>query len=119
MKRLLVGIAVFIVLYSSYYDLTTGTLPGTPNKSNVEAEAPEPVTDSEDRDTPYPSLAIPSQEVIVEPGYTVLSIVEHLHEGPIAPSIQEIIYDFKELNPGINPDEIQVGETYLFPIYQP
>ena len=56
------------------------------------------------------------QEVIVEPGYTVLSIVEHLHTGPISASIQEVIFDFQELNPGVSAEKIQIGQTYLFPL---
>ena len=58
------------------------------------------------------------QEVVIEPGQTVLSIVEHLHDGPYPATIQDVIYDFKELNNGIEPEDIQIGKSYLFPIYR-
>ncbi|UOE95708.1 hypothetical protein [Alkalihalobacillus sp. LMS39] len=106
MKKLFYSLVIVLILYASYYDLSTGTLP--------EASA----TPSEQANPSQSPTTIPAQEVVVDSGYTVLSIVEHLHEGPIRASIQEIIYDFKQLNDGIEPEDIQVGQTYLFPLYQ-
>ncbi len=60
---------------------------------------------------------IPSELIIVEPGYTVLSIVEELNIGPINASIQQIIFDFEALNPKTNASNIHIGKAYLFPIY--
>lgn len=104
-------IILFIICYSIYYDLSTGTLP----------KADKPTT-SETSSENYPNIVVeeelfPAQEVVVQNGYTVLSIVEHLHDGPVPASIQQIVYDFQELNPGVAADNIKVGKTYLFPLY--
>lgn len=109
MKRLFFLLVFFIILYSTYYDLTSGTLP--------KAASPE-TTDSVEVENDRQLTNMPFQEVIVDNGYTVLSIVEHLHDGPVPASIQQIIYDFKELNPNIEPEAIQVGKSYLFPLYK-
>ncbi|WP_247747496.1 hypothetical protein [Alkalihalobacillus sp. BA299] len=102
---------VIIACYSLYYDLTTGTLPKVNDSSTTKAPQENQVNIAIEEE------ALPAQEVVVENGYTVLSIVEHLHEGPVPASIQQIIYDFQELNPGVTADKIQVGKTYLFPLY--
>ena len=119
MKRIGLLLIILVILYSTYYDLTIGTLPnGLKNtvQANTEKETTLPLEQQiEEPESPNNNEAF--QEVVVEPGYTVLSIVEHLHEGPIPASIQEIIYDFEELNPGIKADSLQIGETYLFPLY--
>ncbi|KMK75984.1 hypothetical protein AB990_12105 [Alkalihalobacillus pseudalcaliphilus] len=119
MKKLLFIILTFITLTSIYYDLSVGTLPA---KSNSSVEAAEKSELAHNANEPKKEHESPStlsyQEVIVEPGYTVLSIVEHLHTGPISASIQEVIFDFQELNPGVSAEKIQIGQTYLFPLYQ-
>ncbi|MCM2677820.1 hypothetical protein [Alkalicoccobacillus plakortidis] len=119
MKRLFICIALFIVLAGVVADLRTGSLPDQSVKNStrpvqtssgqkaIETEVVEETTTEET-----------SQEVIVEPGHTVLSVIEHLHQGPVPVSIQQIIDDFKELNGSLEPDEIQIGKTYLFPIYE-
>lgn len=119
MKRIGTIVIILIILYSTYYDLTIGTLP---NHLTQAANQPtnEQATTSlpEDGASTLPTEQLePYQEVIVEPGHTVLTIVEHLHEGPIPASIQEIVYDFKQLNNGLEPEDMQIGETYLFPLY--
>ncbi|WP_368504768.1 hypothetical protein AB3N04_03655 [Alkalihalophilus sp. As8PL] len=122
MKRIGLGLLVLIILYSVYYDLTIGTLP-----NGLESTSTQPVEEVTHTDTFMTSdieettseITEPYVEVMVEPGYTVLSIVEHLHEGivPFPASIQEVIFDFKELNQGLEPEMIQIGETYKFPYY--
>lgn len=116
MKRIGTIVIILIILYSTYYDLTIGTLP---NGRTQAAEQPV----SEQSKVPLSENADntdlePYQEIIVEPGHTVLSIVEHLHEGPIPATIQEIVYDFKQLNGGIEPEDMQIGKAYLFPLYR-
>ncbi|WP_096201275.1 hypothetical protein [Bacillus sp. FJAT-45350] len=112
MKRLLVILIIFIIAYATYYDLSAGTLP----KAVEENKQASDETPNENHDI---QQTIPSEDVIVEPGYTVLSIVEHLHQGSVPVTIQQVIDDFKMLNPEIqNPDEIQIGKTYMFPLYE-
>ncbi len=120
LKRIGLFLIVLIILYSTYYDLTIGTLPnGLTKQAQAINEETEVKNQKLDNNIDPNTLVHndPYQEVVVEPGYTVLSIVEHLHQGPISPSIQEIMYDFEQLNPGTKADSLQIGKTYLFPIY--
>ncbi|MFA9455811.1 hypothetical protein ACERJO_03485 [Halalkalibacter sp. AB-rgal2] len=119
MKRLLAFILIFIFLYSTYYDLTIGTLPnGLSQKDQQRDFSSESETEANEVHTTevITSNNEPYEVIQVEHGQTVLSVVEHLHTGPIPATIQEIIFDFKQLN-GIEPEEMQVGHEYLFPIY--
>lgn len=101
MKRIIViSTLILLVGLGIYFDLSVGTLPKQ-TKSEQNAE----------------TVTIPYQEVTVQAGYTVLSIVEHLHKQQVPATIEQIIYDFEQLNPNVHPDDIQIGETYLFPIY--
>ncbi|GAE33436.1 hypothetical protein [Halalkalibacter akibai] len=116
MKRIGTIFIILVILYSVYYDLTIGTLPNGLTEvevTTIEETETEIVTEEINASVPFD----PFQEVTVEPGHTVLSIVEHLHEGPIPASIQEIVFDFQELNGGTKPEEIQIGKAYLFPVY--
>jgi hypothetical protein len=117
MKRIGTIFIILVILYSVYYDLTIGTLPNGLKEVEVTTIEEPGNTDHLIEETETPVTFDPFQEVTVEPGHTVLSIVEHLHEGPISASIQEIVFDFQELNNGIKPEEIQIGKTYLFPVY--
>lgn len=103
MKTFALIFVSFLIMYGVYYDLTTGTLPSATASTSSQLEQGE--------------VQKRSQGVVVERGHTVLSIVEQLHAGPVPASIQEIIYDFKQLNNGINPEDIQHGKTYQFPLY--
>lgn len=100
MKRFFFLIIILLLGAGIYFDLSIGTLPEaetTPQKNET--------------------AKIPYEEVTVQAGYTVLSIVEHLHGKELPVPIEQVIRDFQELNPNIHPEEIQVGKTYLFPIY--
>ena len=116
MKRIGTLFIILVILYSTYYDLTIGTLPN--GLSEVSETSTELVNNPDLIEETTTNVDLdPFQEVMVEPGHTVLSIVEHLHEGTIKATIQEIVFDFQELNGGIKPEEIQIGKTYLFPVY--
>lgn len=97
-------LACFIGL-AIYYDLTVGTLPGI-----------QAVDEPTDRATSAPSRIY--VEIEVHPGDTVLSIIERHGGIPDHLSIEEVIYDFSELNGGQDPLSIQPGEIYKFPIYR-
>lgn len=100
-KIVLIGMLILLVGLGIYFDLSTGTLPGQQVKSTKREE----------------TVDLPYEEVTVQAGYTVLSIVEHLHKQQLPTSIEQIIDDFKTLNPNIHPDDIQIGKTYRFPLY--
>jgi hypothetical protein len=108
MKKLFIPIILLISLYSVYYDLNVGTLPTKTLAAN------QSIT-SDDSNF---SIEIPSEVIVVEPGYTVLSIVEELHNEPVNATIQQIVVDFETLNPGTSANNIQIGKAYLFPVYR-
>lgn len=116
MKRIFTIFISFVFIYSIYYDLTTGTLPTKTIEAQVENDVAV-TTEEQKEDEVEVTNDKRYVEVLVEPGYTVLSVVEHLHEGPIPASIQEIVYDFKQLN-NIEPEQMKIGHTYRFPYYQ-
>ncbi|WP_240376641.1 hypothetical protein [Bacillus piscicola] len=106
MKKLLLFLLFILIAVSAYYDVTTGTLMTT-SLENETGSAPPPSFDGVQR-----------VEVTVEPGQTVLTIVEKLHNGPVPASINQITQDFKKLNNGLLPENIQVDKPYVFPIYE-
>lgn len=106
MKNIFFTLLLIITIYSIYYDLNVGTLP---KNTVVTSHSVDPMAEGLN--------VIPSESIVAEPGYTVLSIVEEINIGPINASIQQIIHDFETLNPETNASTIQTGKSYLFPIY--
>jgi hypothetical protein len=104
MKRLFIAIFTLLLLYSIYYDLTSGSLP-TKETKNVAV----PVTNMSNNDDFF--------EATVKPGDTVLSIMEKHLKEPLPVSITKLITDFQALNKGKQPEEIQIGKRYKFPNY--
>ncbi|HLR80656.1 MAG TPA: hypothetical protein VK119_08790 [Bacillota bacterium] len=56
-------------------------------------------------------------KVKVQPGDTVLSIVEEVNGQIQESSIEKVMTDFKALNPTTNPYQLQTGNFYYFPLY--
>ncbi|MBM7838129.1 hypothetical protein JOC54_001360 [Alkalihalobacillus xiaoxiensis] len=110
MKRIVYPILLLIVILGIRHDLTGGTL--------IEDDVPPPSSLQPDLVTDTSAVDEPHQEVIIEPGQTVLSIVERLHSGQVNVSIDQILMDFKRLNNDVNPNALQIGKSYLFPLYQ-
>lgn len=107
LKRFVAFVAAIIVLYSVYYDLKIGTIPAITHASEVK--------------TPHEKTAKPSEPYqlkVVQPGDTVLTVVEQLENGQLSVSIEKVINDFQKLNNGIKPEEIQIGQEYKFPVYK-
>lgn len=109
MKRILLFISFCFILFIIYFDLTTGTLPTSQLTST-------PVQPSLPVDKPVdPSMAY--KEILIEPGDTLLSIMENDKEASNQP-IEDIISDFQSLNEGLQPENMQIGKTYKIPIYK-
>lgn len=107
MKRILLPLFGLLILYVVYIDLTEGTLPGIAiNQAEVTTKA---VTNQD------PEIA--AFEAEVEPGETLISIVENHLDKPLPVSIDELIKDFEALNPGQSPEKIKIGSSYQFPDY--
>lgn len=109
MKKLFGFILAVLIIYVIYFDLTVGTLPSSLTQQ-VDAKI---VTENKQP----PKTALPSFDAKVEPGETVISIVEHQLDKPLPVAITDLIGDFRKLNPGETPEKIQIGTTYHFPDY--
>jgi hypothetical protein len=107
MKKIFGFLLAILILYVIYIDLTVGTLPASLTQQ-VDAKIETEIKQKVD---------IPSFEAKVEPGETVISIVEHQINKSLPVSINELIEDFRKLNPGETPEKIQIGSTYHFPDY--
>ncbi|WP_066257647.1 hypothetical protein [Neobacillus drentensis] len=108
MKKLFGFLLAVLIIYVIYIDLTVGTLPSSLTQQ-VDAKI--------ETQTTQPKTGIPAFEAKVEPGETVISIVEHQLNKSLPVSIQDLIEDFRKLNPGESPEKIQIGSTYHFPDY--
>ncbi len=111
MKRFLALIAAAVILYSIYYDISTGTLP---TASEPSSESHERVSETKTE----PKSSLPFYEKKVTTGDTVLSIIEEQLDDSIPIPISKVVSDFKKLNSGTLPNEIQPGKTYKFPNYR-
>ncbi|WP_342432329.1 hypothetical protein [Neobacillus sp. FSL H8-0543] len=107
MKRFLMVLLGLLTIYVIYIDLTNGTLPNSyTQKSEIVVAT-----------TASTKTSLPAFEKEVQPGETVISIIEHQLDKPLPISIDELIQDFRKLNPGQAPEKIQIGSTYQFPDY--
>lgn len=129
MKKLLLTLLFMFVTYVIYYDLSAGVL-STPtsivllqgkeeskhkNKPSLQEEKKENKNDATLKTGKEEQLDF--KEVKVASGQTVLSIAEQLQGGPLPVSISQLIEDFQILNPKIEPEMIQIGRVYKFPVY--
>ncbi|WP_077327009.1 hypothetical protein [Virgibacillus siamensis] len=102
-----IGLYTLALLFTAslYKDLTVGT----PIHSDTLKQA-EVVSDD--------VINSMAAHVRVMKGETVLSIVEDLNEESIQEiNINQILNDFKKLNPETKPLEIKAGSYYYFPLY--
>lgn len=103
MKKIIGILFIFLIIYAIYFDLTIGTLPQSTSQK-VEAKVETEAT-------------IPYFEAKVEPGETLISIIEHQTNKSLSVSIDDLVHDFEALNPGNSPDKIMIGKVYRFPDY--
>ncbi|MFA1820428.1 hypothetical protein ACDX78_09640 [Virgibacillus oceani] len=102
MKKIIIYILVFLFLFSVYKDLNGGSLQNNLNEQEI-----TPVTD-------YKAVYLKVQH-----GDTILSIVESINEGNMNKmDIDQIMEDFKLLNPNVQPEEVKVAHFYYFPSYE-
>ncbi|WP_062355823.1 hypothetical protein [Bacillus kwashiorkori] len=100
MKRVLGLLFCGLCIYAFFYDITKGTVP------NVEIESKTTFTSQ-----------IPYEEVQIQPGDTLLSIIDRKYGFPENHTIEKIIADFTKLNNGLMPEHMQPGKIYKIPIY--
>lgn len=109
LKKIAVLFFAALISYCIYYDLHAGTIPTNAKETAGKTVAVQPQTTHRQYVTQYVTAKVHS-------GDTVLTIVKQISGGP-APSIEKAIRDFSKLNDGIAPEDIQIGQTYRFPIY--
>ena len=129
MKKLLFTLLFLFVTYVIYYDLSAGVLSKPTsivllqNKENKQSENTTKAIKEEKSEQVQKDVKTGKeeelfyQEVKVAAGQTVLSIVEQIQGGPLPVSISQLITDFQILNPKTEPEMIQIGKVYKFPVY--
>lgn len=114
MKKIFFFLLFISVCVTSYYDITKGTLHNQAKNPKKVSALPasgkvKPPTESGKKK--------PVKQVKVAPGDTVLSIVEKLNPNTHI-AITKVLQDFEKLNPKTDPNHIQIGKVYQFPIYK-
>ncbi|MBM7693315.1 hypothetical protein JOC77_002755 [Peribacillus deserti] len=111
MRRLLYLLSFCFLCFIVYYDLTSGTLPVKSTMAAIALDKkPDPSAPAKN------SSDIRHTEIVIKPGDTILSIIEQ-QEGKINEPIEKIISDFRALNKGKAPEDIQIGKKYKIPVY--
>lgn len=111
MKKIGFLMVVIFLIYIIQYDIRHGTL--------IPAKAVPVSTQTTESSSPGKAkTTAPYIKVKVKAGDTVLSIVEQLTSKAIPVPIDKVITDFKALNKGLSPENIQIGKEYKFPVYK-
>ncbi|AJI24069.1 hypothetical protein H8R29_23930 [Priestia megaterium] len=110
MKKLCALAAFAFIGYICHYDIKYGTIPTATEAVQVSKAQPA--------ETKAASSSSTYTKIKIKPGDTVLSIIEELTKKSIPVSMNQMITDFKKLNNGTAPEDIQIGKTYKFPIYK-
>ncbi|HAQ06279.1 MAG TPA: hypothetical protein DCR24_01605 [Bacillus bacterium] len=106
MKKLAGFLVLLLLTYAVYNDLSAGTLPAA-SKEKADSIEKE---DSDIKEIPY-------FEHEVQPGDTVLSVLDSNSNTPLKVPVSKAVEDFRILNDGIEPPKIKFGKTYKFPDY--
>lgn len=109
MKKLIGFLFIVVVVFSIYNDFNSGSLPAAVNENKTKDKIPSLETNN--NGTPY-------FEKEIQPGDTVISVLENELNEPIPVPIGDVVTDFSNLNEGILPEEIKYGQTYKFPDYR-
>ncbi|MDR7072759.1 LysM peptidoglycan-binding domain-containing protein [Fictibacillus barbaricus] len=107
MKKFLTGCFILLILYVVAYDLKIGTLPQTQPANAKVIDNKMKIQQNKEKYQLYE----------VKPGDTLISVTEKVNSKGNY-TISGMLNDFKVLNPGTNPEHIQIGKTYKFPIYK-
>ncbi|TGA99603.1 hypothetical protein E4665_04575 [Sporolactobacillus shoreae] len=104
MKKRIFTILFLVACWTSYSDLTSGSLPAgkTVATTAIQNQVKE-------------KSAVPFQRITVAPGDTLLSVTERISNQ--VPPITDVINNFSILNPSVDPNHLQIGKVYSFPVY--
>lgn len=125
LKKLALTLLIILFLVSIFKDLTEGTAVKSdfPNQDeqNVKEQNASPEATKKDKEEQPVNKKSDSFEIIqrkVDPGETVLSIVEKINDSKSDVQIKQILDDFNQLNPGVDPHQLRTDTEYLFPLYK-
>lgn len=104
-KRTFIYVIIILLCISIYNDLTLGNVV-LENKSNRIQQ-------------PSADITFTVLQVKVEPGETVLSIVERINNNRNLEKMDltQILTDFTIINPSIDPHNLEPRTYYYFPLY--
>ncbi|PAE08970.1 hypothetical protein CHI12_03910 [Terribacillus saccharophilus] len=108
-----IGIFLFCcaLFMSIWKDLTIGSpVPATPTETTTE----ETETDEKQEMTQETFQPVLLQ---VKQGDTLLSVANELNNHDLRVTMEQVIVDFEELNPGKDPYALDAGSAYYFPHY--
>ncbi|MFP7493618.1 hypothetical protein SFC66_07500 [Terribacillus saccharophilus] len=96
---------------SIWKDLTVGSpIPAAPTETATEKKVPAE-DKADERETFQPVL------LQVKQGDTLLSVANELNNNDLSVTMEQVIVDFEELNPGKDPYALHAGSAYYFPHY--
>lgn len=96
---------IILCLIGIYKDLQLGF---SPERENISAT--EPV---------LPAVDYQVSHIQAAAGETVLSVVERIHSRPLTKiNPAQILADFQTMNPSADPNKLEAGRYYYFPIYK-
>jgi|SRR5699024_2092332 len=99
LKKISYCILGMLILYTVFMDLT---LPNSHDEEHVQIE----------------EVHYQIRKVKVEPGDTLLSITESIHKNNDTFKVNQVLHDFKQLNPQVDPYLLKENTFYYFPYYQ-
>ncbi|MFE7061078.1 hypothetical protein ACFVAD_02850 [Sutcliffiella sp. NPDC057660] len=114
MIRLFIAALICVTIFSIYYDLSKGTIPISNEQQATQVMTSPSLTEEPETEADHDATYI---EVEIKAGDTVLTVAERIANKPIPVSITQLVEDFQVLNEGMEPEKIQVGKTYKFPLY--
>lgn len=121
-KKLLVFFFCIMFVVSIGKDLTTGTFPKSVKSSAQQQKHPKaenaPKKEQSNIRKNTENKRYQTVQHRVTAGETVLSIIEKLNSNGPPVTIKQMIQDFEQLNPEIEPHHIQTNQVYTFPIYR-
>lgn len=105
MSKLAGFLFLILLCYSVYHDFNQGSLPAAGKSQRIEPPASQ-------------QGSLRYFETEMNPGDTVLSVLEDQLNGPLPVPISTAVQDFQKLNNGIKPESVQIGRIYKFPDYR-
>ncbi|MBM7569649.1 hypothetical protein [Aquibacillus albus] len=130
LKKIFLTILTLLFIISIFKDLTVGTVIQPINQVPLDPSEKQEEQSNEENHPEVTSSSKKDQNVYMEtdryqviqqttkPGDTVLSIIDSLNQNISSVQMEQIIHDFEQLNPGVNPHQIEPNSSYFFPVYK-